>query len=259
VVAFRVRESDTAGVVVTVPTRWRVVLPPERDLPELATPDRLHAVACGLFETAGSGHADGDKPFAVRPLLPASGEVTGWELGLCWLAEQPPPRPMQEGMTVVRFGPRTVPVLASTVERVPLAALADSARPERVRFDVLSPALFSRNGADYPLPDPRVVYASLARRLAGAADPPQLRELADAVRLYRHDIHTEPVTWHGQRTAGFVGTVVFGLSAKASAQTARLYATLSRFAGYAGLGHGTTHGLGAVNVATSPPPRPRSA
>jgi CRISPR/Cas system endoribonuclease Cas6 (RAMP superfamily) len=68
-----------------------------------------------------------------------------------------------------------------------------------------------------------------------------------------------PVTWHGQRTAGFVGTVVFGLSAKASAQTGRLFATLSRFAGYAGLGHGTTHGLGAVNVATSPPPRPTPA
>ena len=162
-------------------------------------------------------------------------------------------------MTAVRFGPRTVPVLASTVERVPLAALTDSDRPERVRFDVLSPALFSRNGTDYPLPDPRVVYASLARRLAGATGPPQVRELAGAVRLYRHDIHTEPVTWHGQRTAGFVGTVVFGLSAKASAQTARLFATLSRFAGYAGLGHGTTHGLGAVNVATSPPPRPTPA
>jgi len=246
-------------VVVRVPTRWRVVLPPERDLRELATPDRLHAVACGLFETAGSGHGDGDKPFAVRPLLPASGEVAGWELGLCWLAAGPPPRPADSGMTTVRFGPKTVPVLAATVERVPLAALADSVRPERVRFDVLSPALFSRNGTDYPLPDPRVVYASLARRLAGATDPPRLRELAGAVRLYRHDIHTEPVSWHGQRTAGFVGTVVFGLSAKASAQTARLFATLSRFAGYAGLGHGTTHGLGAVNVVTSPPPRPRPA
>jgi len=235
-----------------------VVLPPERDLPDLATPDRLHAVACGMLETADGGHADGDKPFAVRPLLPASGDVAGWELGLCWLVEQPPPRPVGDGMTAVRFGPRTVSVLASTVERVPLATLTDVARPERVMFDVLSPALFSRSGSDYPLPDPRLVYAGLGRRLAGVAGPDQVRELAGAVRLYRHDIRTEPVSWHGQRTAGFIGTVVFGLSGKASTETARLFAMLSRFAGYAGLGHGTTHGLGAVNVVVQPPP-PRTA
>jgi CRISPR-associated endoribonuclease Cas6 len=228
------------------------VLPPEPGLPKLATPDRLHALACTLFETEASRHTDGAKPFAVRPLLAACVEVAGWELGLCWLAEHPPPPAIADGITEVRFGPRSVPVLATTVEQVALATLAGGPRPERVRFDVLSPALFSRNGSDYPRPDPAVVYTSLARRLPDPQDPAHLRELAAAVRLYRHDIHTQPVTWHGQRTAGFVGTVVFGLSAQASAQAAQLFTTTSRFAGYAGLGHGTTHGLGAVNTTPTP-------
>ena len=66
--------------------------------------------------------------------------------------------------------------------------------------------------------------------------------------LYAHDIHTEPYVWHGARSAGFIGTVSLGLPRSASPGAYRLFATLNGFALIAGLGHGTTHGLGAVDL-----------
>ncbi len=126
--------------------------------------------------------------------------------------------------------------------------------------------LFSRNGADYPLPDPQVVFGGLARRLvaaepaaSGLASDQAVRAVLAAVRIYRCDVRTERVSWEGQVTAGFVGSVVFGLSARTGPDGAALFGALSRFAAFAGLGRGTTHGLGAVDVTVDGDPAPPGA
>jgi CRISPR-associated endoribonuclease Cas6 len=228
-----------------MPTRWTLTLPADARLGVLATPDRLHGLACRAFESEDVDHTGGDKPFAVRPLRRQDAPVPGWALVLSWQRHGTPPVPAQ-----VRLGPVTVPVVATTTETATFAAIAGGDPAERVTLAVRSSATFSRNGSDYPLPDPAVMYMSLARRFTAAGWPvgDEVRDLARAVRLYRHDIHTEPVSWHGQRTAGFVGSVTVGLSGHAPDGAARLFGALSRFAEYAGVGRGTTHGFGAVDV-----------
>ena len=52
-----------------MPTTWTLSLPAEPGLDRLGTPDRLHAVGCGLFESTHADHSGGGKPFAVRPLV----------------------------------------------------------------------------------------------------------------------------------------------------------------------------------------------
>jgi CRISPR/Cas system endoribonuclease Cas6 (RAMP superfamily) len=226
-----------------VPTQWTLELASSVDLHSQWRYDTLHGIACGFFEQSGSDHDADSKPFAVRH--------HDRLLTLTWLAETPPP--VTATPVAVRFRARPVPVDAVSTRRSTYAA--DMHTPigsRRVRLTFVSPTLFRKRGSDYVLPDPYLTYSSLGRRYLavhpdGCTDE-DVRTLAQTAVIYDHDIRTEPFAWHGSRSAGFIGTVTFGLPHTYTEPVRRLFSTLNRFAQLAGVGHGTTHGLGAVDV-----------
>jgi CRISPR/Cas system endoribonuclease Cas6 (RAMP superfamily) len=125
-----------------------------------------------------------------------------------------------------------------------------------VRYRTLSPVKIRHHSRDYPLPDPYLTYTGLIRRYRilrpDLVDEDSAVELPRDVVVYSHDIRTQPFTWHGDRSAGYVGRVTFGVTQKCSPPARTLFAVLNNFATIAGLGHGTTHGLGAVEVDHQP-------
>ncbi|MCX9189829.1 hypothetical protein C3Y87_00005, partial [Carbonactinospora thermoautotrophica] len=63
-----------------------------------------------------------------------------------------------------------------------------------------------------------------------------------------HALRPRPFTWHGRVSVGSTGTVTSHIPRHTPPPPAAAFTTLSLFAGLAGLGRGTTHGLGAVTV-----------
>ncbi|WP_204293226.1 CRISPR system precrRNA processing endoribonuclease RAMP protein Cas6 [Micromonospora gifhornensis] len=219
------------------------------DLSEQPHHDHLHALACQIFEDAGGAHHADDKPFTARLLGPPD-KCAG--VVLTWLPDTPPP--VAAPPERLRFGARWCEVTGAQMRRIPLDRLAERTPGRRVRLAVVTPAKFRQHGRDYPLPDPYLIYSTLARRFrsaGGQAADDDVRELSRSALLYAHDIHTEPYRWHGTTSAGFIGTITLGLPRAATPSACRLFASFNGFALIAGLGHGTTHGLGAIDL---PPP-----
>jgi hypothetical protein len=229
-------------------TQWTFRFRAEVDLTGLSRFDVLRAVACGFFGETDGQHDAAWKSFAVRQLGPAEACVG---VRLTWLCDATGPEPVVPRQ--LRLGATTVEVAEATITRPSLAGSAVS-QGRRVRLNFTEPTVFRFHGRDLPLPDPYLVYSSLARRLSRccgvAVDEDAARALSRAVVLYAHDIHTQGFNWHGTTSAGFVGTVTFGLPRAASEAMRGLFATLNGLAVLAGVGHGTTHGLGAVEPAT---------
>jgi Uncharacterized conserved protein len=234
-----------------MPTQWTLDLALTTDLAEQYRYDVIHALACRFFEQPDADHEAEHKPFAAR-LGPAS--ATGSVLTLAWLRDDPPPAAAVP--TSLRLGPHHVEVTAFRTDKRPHARLGTQPHTGRIRYQTLSPTKFRHHGNDYLLPDPYLTYSGLVRRYRlvnpSAVSDELARDLPRSVIVHHHDIHTEPVTWHGHPTVGFVGTVTFGLSRTCSREGRQLFAKLNDFAAIAGIGHGTTHGLGAVETCPEP-------
>ncbi|KWX00142.1 hypothetical protein TH66_14610 [Carbonactinospora thermoautotrophica] len=234
-----------------MPTRWTIDLAEDPGDPLHTRYDAVHGIACALLEHPHSDHTATTKPFAARVTPTPGGLAAGPRITLTWLTDPPPAVTIPAALPV---GPWRVPVVATGQEIIPYPALEAAPVAYRVRFDVTSPAVFHHHGRDYPLPDPHITYTSLARRYlalrgaTGTLTPEQARELAKTVTVRDHDIRTRPFTWHGRVSVGFTGTVTFHIPRDTPHPLAAAFTTLSLFAGLAGLGRGTTHGLGAVTV-----------
>ncbi|MDW8425972.1 MAG: CRISPR-associated endoribonuclease Cas6 [Meiothermus sp.] len=114
-----------------------------------------------------------------------------------------------------------------------------------------SPTFFRRKGNSYPLPEPRLVFDSLAQRwnaFAPVKVPPELAESWERMTIARLQGHTQ-ATWPNpdERGVGFVGRVVYHLPA-ASPLEAQWMQALGRFAFYAGVGAKTSLGFGRVRA-----------
>lgn len=210
-------------------------------------PARLHGAACALTGSHGKGNAG--PPFAVGPLHKDEDGLTRWRLG--WLADyEPPPLPSE-----IAFGDVRCPVTSTTVDQIGFAELAGSAPASHARLDIVSPMYFSRNGRDYPLPDPGLMLRSAATRWNHHAPsmlsvPDEaLRALTGLVYLADFDGGTvrAPVSATLYQT-GFVGHVHLALTRAADQASRVTFAALVRFAAMAGLGAQTTHGFGAVDA-----------
>jgi CRISPR-associated endoribonuclease Cas6 len=226
-------------------------------------PAHLHGAACKLFEPPDADHAAQRKPFAVGAPLAVDGSAI-WRLG--WLLDAPPPTAWPPGQLLL--GESTCPILDTQTRHVPFATLAASEPVTRRLVRFVTPTYFSRNGRDVPLPDPVLVFRSLAQRWNAFA-PASLtindelsRALVSAVLL--SDASVDTVSVQVGRLAwqtGFVGDAEFGLTRTAAPGVAAVFAALSRFAAIAGVGAQTTHGFGEVSPelldAPARTPRPR--
>lgn len=110
-----------------------------------------------------------------------------------------------------------------------------------------SPTFFRRKGAGYPLPEPKLVFDSLAQRwnaFAPVKVPQEVQEAWERLTVSRFQGRTHLVAPNeDERGVGFVGRAVYYLP-KASPAEAQWLQALGRFAFYAGVGAKTSLGFG---------------
>ncbi|MFC4627994.1 CRISPR system precrRNA processing endoribonuclease RAMP protein Cas6 [Promicromonospora alba] len=125
---------------------------------------------------------------------------------------------------------------------------------------------FSRGDRQIPLPDPELVFTSLARRWnTFSPDGASFRSvtieaLLASILLSEPRIESGQVDQGRAIRVGFLGKARFGLARAAGQDLERVFATLAVFADTAGIGAQTTHGLGWVSVELGAEPgAPRDA
>lgn len=245
VVTVAVRTAIEGGL--RMPRQWALELAAEPARPIAWRFDVLHAIACSVFERPGDAHDAADKAFTIRAYRRT--------VVLSWLDDRNPPtvRPQEPLMVgdekIAVAGVRETVWKYAEFETGPMTA--------ELGFKVSTPALFRHHGRNYPLPDPYITFASLARRYRAYRpevdlDDDLIKDLGRAAMITSHRIRTERFPWHGRTDSGFVGTFAFRLGSEASTRARAAFGTLGAFAGIAGLGRGTTHGLGATTVTGQP-------
>ena len=121
---------------------------------------------------------------------------------------------------------------------------AESCADAPLRF--ASPTFFRRKGANYPLPEPKLVFGSLIERWNAhaplAVPEPVATVLTERLTLRYLQLRSRSATAH-DRTVGFMGRATFHLP-RATPDEAHWLAVLSRFAFYSGVGAKTTLGFG---------------
>lgn len=125
---------------------------------------------------------------------------------------------------------------------------SEACRSDKMTLHLVSPTAFKRGDLHYPLPEPALVFANLARRW-NLFSPVKLQEKQDYSDLsYANlDIHTEPYALRKSGTViGSVGKLTFIM--KGSEIDRCYYRTLLRFAFYSGIGVKTTQGMGMCRV-----------
>lgn len=157
----------------------------------------------------------------------------------------------------VRLGEPTFRVRSVLQEEHPWAGVSTYPRlfqgqaAASLGLQFASPTFFRRQGSSYPLPEPRLVFDSLAQRwnaFAPVKVPPELGETWERVTIARFQGRTLFIRPNqGERGVGLVGRVVYHLPA-ASPQEAQWMQAMGRFAFYAGVGAKTSLGFGRVRV-----------
>lgn len=233
-----------------MPIQWTLKLAEPVNLEKSTWPDILHAIGCQFFEQPSTNHTVNHKPFTTRH----AGELhTLTGVVLNWLLDQPPP--VADIPEELRLGTNIRIVEETNIRRTRFTDIATKDAGRRIKLAFTTPTHIRHHGTNYLLPDPYLVYTGLGRRLRSlhpdSCTDEHLRVLTHAVVIHEHDIHTETFSWHGTRSTGFLGTTTFGIPATTSTETHSLFRTLNGLATIAGVGHGTTHGLGAVRIATA--------
>jgi CRISPR-associated endoribonuclease Cas6 len=133
--------------------------------------------------------------------------------------------------------------------------------PPQITLSFLSPTSFRRKGKHLPLPMPVNVFHSYLRRWNDfSGEEVESDDFLDWIDEYvvilRHQLQsTKVMAGKSGSVTGFTGSVQFGLSAKAYADTEyiQLWLALGNLAPYCGTGHKTTFGLGQTVTGWSEP------
>ncbi|MFF4020648.1 CRISPR system precrRNA processing endoribonuclease RAMP protein Cas6 [Streptomyces sp. NPDC001843] len=248
-----------------MPTLWHLTLRAARPARREVTPAQLHGLACTLLEEPRHDHSAANKPWSVSPLFAAPEPQTA-VLRIGWLDDT---RHLGETLTEgreLRLGSQHFTIAEAAAEHAPYEALLATGPATHAELHAVTPTYFSRNGTQYPLPDPHLIYGSLARRWNAYAPPhlnipdTALREMRNHLALSAHDIATQPVqlTTIAPRI-GYTGHSTFTLTGTPPPATTATFTALSLYAHTAGIGAQTTHGCGhtqvTVTALTRQPPR----
>lgn len=128
--------------------------------------------------------------------------------------------------------------------------LARRNAPRRITLQFTSPTTFKSAGKHVPLPLPELVFGSLLERwnaFAPIAFPPEVkRYAAECLALSKYDLETRTVPMKsGGLRVGAVGRATY-TTLSYDRYWMSLIATLAEFALFAGVGAGTSMGLGQV-------------
>ncbi len=124
--------------------------------------------------------------------------------------------------------------------------------PRRVSFQFTSPVVFKSGGLTHPLPTASFIFNSLLEKwnaFAPLAFAPELRRYAETcLAVSRFDLESRPVPLKdGGLRIGAVGSITFTSTNFDRFWLGQIH-TLAAFALYAGIGAGTTYGLGQARV-----------
>ena len=130
-----------------------------------------------------------------------------------------------------------------------------SERIHHIDMNFLTSASIKSQGNYVIFPEPRLVFVSLVNKWNLYSQGSTIEEenlfdhLASQMDITAYKLHTHPFSVEGRRIRAFRGSVQYGFFKNDGA--ARLTATLSHFAGYAGIGMKTALGMGGTEVQIS--------
>ncbi|MFD5574684.1 CRISPR system precrRNA processing endoribonuclease RAMP protein Cas6 [Streptomyces cadmiisoli] len=237
-----------------MPTLWHLTLRAAHPTRREITPAQLHGLACTLLEEPRHTHHAANKPWSVSPLFAAPEPHTA-VLRIGWLDDtRHPGETLTEGREL-RLGNQHFTLSEAAAEHAPYDALLAAGPATHAELHAVTPTYFSRNGTQYPLPDPHLIYGSLARRWNTHAPPnlnipdTALREMHKHLAVSAHNIATQPVnlTTTATRT-GYTGHCTLTLTGTPPPAATTTFTALSLYAHTAGIGAQTTHGCGHTQV-----------
>ncbi|MDT0616210.1 CRISPR system precrRNA processing endoribonuclease RAMP protein Cas6 [Streptomyces lancefieldiae] len=237
-----------------MPTLWHLTLHAAHPARREVTPAQLHGLACTLLEEPRHDHHAANKPWSVSPLFAAPEPQTA-VLRIGWLDDTRHLGDVFKEGRELPLGSQRFTLTEAAAEHAPYEALLAAGPATHAEFQAVTPTYFSRNGTQYPLPDPQLLYGSLARRWNTHAPldlnipDTALRELRAHLALSAHDIATRPVhlTATAPRT-GYTGHCTFTLTGTPPSAVTATFTALSLYAHTAGIGAQTTHGCGHTQV-----------
>ncbi|WP_406260396.1 CRISPR system precrRNA processing endoribonuclease RAMP protein Cas6 [Streptomyces chartreusis] len=242
-----------------MPTRWQLLMRPTDPTRTCHVPPaQLHGLACHLFEGTEADHHSQTKPFSISPLVEAPRTPGRATLALGWLDDHTTPQIDTLRGEQVRLGSQYFTLEDIQRSNAPYAALQALPAAHRATLNFLSVTYFTRSGRWIPLPDPELLYASLARRWNTFAPHPQripdplITALLNTVRLTTHELRSAPANLGPASRTGFTGHATFTLPQTAPDDLASAFTSLSAYAEAAGTGAQTTHGLGWTTATLHP-------
>lgn len=133
-----------------------------------------------------------------------------------------------------------------------MAGISSNA-PELIKICYITPTTFRIDTSDYPFPEPRLVWGSLAMKwnqldMPESVDVVACKALAEQVVPWRWSGNTERLIFNKNiSVTGFVGTFTYSLFNLEEAQK-RMFCRLACFAEFSGIGRLTAQGMGQVRV-----------
>jgi len=228
----------------------------------LLKPKTAHGLLFALLKGSEAGdllHRGGLKPFSlslVSRFLYPNRQVESFALTLNLLDNSLFPKlarrlffPEERVLEVAGVKVRLVSV--KPLEVVTYSKLLEGPADSDLLLNFLSPTAFKRGTADYPLPDPYLVFSSLLKRW-NAFSPEKLP--TDLYKVFKERVHLSGC-WIKTRKVevaerakftGFTGRVLF--YANLEGELLKQVNALARFAPFAGVGRKTTMGFGTVKA-----------
>ena len=121
--------------------------------------------------------------------------------------------------------------------------------PRRIKLRFVTPTSFRKSDIDLPLPLPRLVFQSYARRFAEFCDYELLPDFVELVDRHvgissMKQLRTDTLKTQRVTLTGFTGSVSFDISKKAPPELFGQLHLLAEFAFFCGTGKKTTVGMG---------------
>lgn len=126
--------------------------------------------------------------------------------------------------------------------------------PEFVTLQYVSPATFRLDASDYPFPEPRRVWGTLALKwnqldMPEPVDVAQCKDVAEQVVPWKWNGKTERLKFNKNiAVTGFVGKFTYSLH-NLNEEQRKIFYRLACFAEFAGVGRMTAQGMGQTRMA----------
>lgn len=124
---------------------------------------------------------------------------------------------------------------------------------KEMTFTFTSPTNFHVNGRDYTLPEPKMIFGSLANKwntlyASFALDPYEIREVARRIYLTEWKGSSESLNYGAKRVIkAFRGSFTYAVN-DLSLEEQQTFLLLAQFAVFSGVGRMATQGLGQVDI-----------